>query len=155
MICQACGVEAPTKYVAFYQNIGMLVMRFSGGTEGYLCKSCIHGTFWKHTLTSLFLGWWGIISFFVNFFFILNNVGRYLTCLGMEPVPLGAEPPRLTDEVIARLQPRTERLIDRLNAGEDLDRVAESMALESGVTKGQVVLYVHALIEASQHRGQD
>ena len=27
MICQSCGVEAPTKYVAFYQNIGMLVMR--------------------------------------------------------------------------------------------------------------------------------
>lgn len=39
MICQSCGVEAPTKYVAFYQNIGALVMRFTRSAEGRMCKS--------------------------------------------------------------------------------------------------------------------
>ena len=58
MICQCCGVEAPTKYVAFYQNIGALVMRFTNSMEGNLCKSCIHSTFWKFTLTNTTLGWW-------------------------------------------------------------------------------------------------
>jgi hypothetical protein len=29
MFCQSCGVEAHTKYVAFYQNIGALFMRFT------------------------------------------------------------------------------------------------------------------------------
>ena len=34
MICQACGVEAPTKYVEFYQNIGAIFMRFHKSIQG-------------------------------------------------------------------------------------------------------------------------
>jgi hypothetical protein len=37
------------------------------------------------TLVSLLLGWWGVISFLLNPFFILNNLIRYLLCLGMKP----------------------------------------------------------------------
>jgi hypothetical protein len=151
MICQACGVEATTKYVAFYCNIGMLVMRFSKSAEGHMCKSCIHRTFWQFTLTNLTLGWWGLISFIVTPFLILNNLFRYLFCLGMEPVPPGAVQPELTKEVVERLQSRTDKLIDQLNRGDDFERVAENIAMETGVTKGQVALYIHALIAASQN----
>lgn len=84
MYCEACGVEAETRHVTFYQNIGALVVRFSNTADGYLCKSCIHKYFWSMTMTSLLLGWWGIISFIVNPFFILNNIIRYLGCLGMK-----------------------------------------------------------------------
>src|SRR5947209_6594826 len=105
MICQACGVEAATRYVAFYQNIGALVVRFSRSIEGNLCKSCIHRYFWTYTGTNLALGWWGMISFIINPFLILNNAGRYLFCLGMPPVAAGARAPELTDEAIDRLQP--------------------------------------------------
>jgi len=42
MICQACGVEAPTKQVEFRQNIGALIMRFHRTIKGQLCKSCVH-----------------------------------------------------------------------------------------------------------------
>src|SRR5262245_30525013 len=105
MICQACGIEAPTRYVAFYQNIGLLVMRLSKSIEGNLCKSCIHKHFWEFTGTNLILGWWGVISLIVTPFFILNNVGRYVFCLGMHPVPDKARKPTLTDEAIAQLQP--------------------------------------------------
>ncbi|WP_410971682.1 hypothetical protein, partial [Salmonella sp. SAL4437] len=31
------------------------------------------------------LGWWGFISFFVTPLVLLNNIGRYLLCLGMAP----------------------------------------------------------------------
>jgi hypothetical protein len=82
--CQACGVEAETRHVAFYQNIGALVVRFSKTVEGDLCKSCIHGCFWSMTTVNLLLGWWGVISFILNPFLILNNVIRYLGCLGMK-----------------------------------------------------------------------
>src|SRR5262249_52307306 len=105
MICQACGVEAPTKYVAFYQNIGALILRFSKSAQGELCKSCIQKYFWQFTLTNLVLGWWGVISFFVTPFFLLNNIVRYLLCLGMEPVPEGATPPRLTEEAGGQIKP--------------------------------------------------
>jgi hypothetical protein len=152
MICQACGVEAPTKHVAFYQNIGALVMRFSRTAEGDLCKSCIHKIFWSYTLINLFLGWWGVISFIVTPFFILNNVFRYLLCLGMAPVPAGAQVPRLTEAEITRLQPLTQELFDRLHQGEDFDYVAENIALKACVTKGQVALYVHALVSRAQQQ---
>lgn len=79
--CQMCGGYGPTKYVEFYQNIGALVMRFNKSIKGELCKNCITQTFWRFTLTDLFLGWWGVISFFVTPFYILNNLGRYLMSL--------------------------------------------------------------------------
>jgi hypothetical protein len=84
MYCESCGAEAETRHVAFYQNIGALIVRFTGSAEGNFCKSCIHRYFWSMTATCLFLGWWGIISFIINPFFILNNVVRYLCCLGMK-----------------------------------------------------------------------
>ncbi len=154
MICQRCGIEAPTKYVAFYQNIGALVMRFTKSIEGNLCKSCIHSTFWQFTLTNFVLGWWGVISFFLTPCFILNNVIRYVLCLGMDPVPPGATQPELTDAVLQRLQPLTDELIGQLNRGDDFERVADNIAMRAGVTKGQVALYVRALIAASQNSRQ-
>jgi hypothetical protein len=148
MICQNCGVEAPTKYVAFHQNIGALLVRFSKSIEGELCKSCIHRYFWAFSLTSLFLGWWGTISFFVTPFFLLNNIGRYIGSLTMKPVPPGATEPQLTEEVIEKLQPYTVELIRRLNEGGKFQEVAEDIAHLAGVTPGQIVCYVRALVES-------
>src|SRR5262249_4290602 len=102
MYCQACGFEAETRHVAFYQNVGVLIVRFSNTAEGNFCKPCIHSYFWSMTTISLFFGWWGVISFFLNPFFILNNVIRYLGCLGMKspaqnaPLREGAEDARPT-----------------------------------------------------------
>ncbi len=152
MICQNCGIEAPTKYVAFYQNIGVLIMRFSKSIEGELCKSCIHRYFWSFTGTNLFLGWWGTISLFLTPVFILNNVFRYVTCLTLPSVPPNAEPPQLTDEAIEKLQPYTQQMIDRLNEGRPYKEVAEDIAALAGVTPGQVVCYIRALIAAQQQR---
>ena len=72
MFCQSCGAEAPTKHVAFYQNIGALVMRFTSTIKGDLCKSCIHRHFWKFTLVNVTLGWWGLHSLIITPFFLLN-----------------------------------------------------------------------------------
>lgn len=145
MICQACGRDAPTKHVAFYQNIGALFMRFSRTVDGRICKSCVHRTFWKFTLTNLLFGWWGVISFFVTIFYLLNNTVQYLLCLDLGPVPPGATAPQLTDQIVQQLGPFTNKLLTQLNNGEDFERVAEDIALESGVTSGQVALYISRL----------
>ncbi|MFA4998602.1 MAG: zinc ribbon domain-containing protein [Candidatus Paceibacterota bacterium] len=84
--CQVCGDYAPTKYVEFYQNIGMFLARQSKSIKGKLCKNCINKNFGDFTLTTLFLGWWGIISFFLTPFYILNNIFRYLTCLRLKAI---------------------------------------------------------------------
>lgn len=147
MICQGCGVEAETKYVSFHQNIGALVVRFSRSVEGRLCKSCVHKHFWGMTATTLFLEWWGMISFIVTPFFLLNNVGRYLFCLGMAPVQSGASPPRLTDAAVERITPHAAELFSRLNEGEDFMAVASVIAERAGVTTGQVALFVQSQVQ--------
>jgi hypothetical protein len=83
MYCQACGANAATKYVAIHQNIGALIMRFSRSVQGNLCKSCVSKYFWEYTTINLFLGWWGIISFILNPFLIINNIYYYLSSLSM------------------------------------------------------------------------
>ena len=133
-----------------WTSIGALVMRFSKSVEGELCKRCIHRYFWSFTGTNLLLGWWGTISFCLNPFFILNNTFRYLMCLGMPGVPPDATPPQLTDEVIEKLRPYTDELIGRLNRGGKFEEVVEDIAHLAGVTPGQVIFYVRALIAAHE-----
>ena len=59
-------------------------MRFSKNAKGAFCKDCTNRFFWTYTGISLFLGWWGIISFFVTLFIIPNNIIRYLGTLSLE-----------------------------------------------------------------------
>jgi hypothetical protein len=152
MICQCCGVEAPTKYVEFYQNIGALLVRFHKAIKGNLCKNCIHKYFWEFTSINLLLGWWGTISFFLTPFLILNNLIRYLGTLSLPKVPPGATVPTLTQEVIDKLSPYTDELVTRIGA-ENSSEVVQSVAPRAGVTPGQVVLYLQSLYQqASQDR---
>ncbi|MCA9186897.1 MAG: hypothetical protein R3E01_09790 [Pirellulaceae bacterium] len=151
MICQDCGVEADTKHVTFYQNIGALVIRFPKSIDGNLCKSCVHRHFWTMTGVTLVLGWWGMISLIVSPFFVLNNVVRYVLCLGMSAVPPGAAPPELDDSAVQKVKPYVSELFERLNAGEDYHSVAKAVADKSGVTPGQVALFVRA-VAAMQDR---
>ena len=89
LICQVCGVEAPTRYVEFYQNIGAVFMRFRRSIRGNLCRDSIHSRFWTMTSITLAVGWLGLISLIIAPIFIINNLSRYLTVLGMPRVPQG------------------------------------------------------------------
>jgi hypothetical protein len=86
--CQLCGQPAPTKYVEFYRNVGLLVMRFHRSIKGNLCKHCIDRCFWDFTGKTILLGWWGIISFILTPFILLNNLLRFMTTLGMPRPPV-------------------------------------------------------------------
>jgi hypothetical protein len=79
--CRMCGARGPTQDVSFNQNIGLLVVRLTQTFEGPLCHPCVHRTFWQYTLVTLFLGWWGIISFFMTPFILLFNTIVYVVCL--------------------------------------------------------------------------
>src|SRR5271166_4930991 len=76
--CQVCGIEAPTGHVNFYQNIGMVFSRSHSNIQGELCRPCIKKYFKSYTLTTLFLGWWGLISLFVTPFALFGNIISYL-----------------------------------------------------------------------------
>lgn len=154
IICQSCGIEAPTRAIEFHQNIGALFMRFHKTCKGNLCKRCIHRRFWQFTATNLTLGWWGYISLVMTPVFTINNIVRYLGALGLAPVPKGATVPVLTPEAIAKLTPHGHGIVARLNQRESLDVVAREIAARAGVTPGQVVKYVVALAAARQQQLQ-
>lgn len=144
MRCQTCGCNAPTKYVEFYQNIGALVMRFSSSVKGELCKRCINKHFTSCTLITAAVGWFGMISFCLTPFFILNNIVRFCGTIGME---YGEATPRrpalhptesLTPEAVARLQPFHNELYARLQGGEDIDRITMDVGPRAGVSALQV-----------------
>ena len=150
MICQGCGIEAPTQKVLFVQHIGAVVMFFHKRIGGLLCRDCVNKYFRQYAGTTLVLGCWGIISMFATPVVLLIDVINYVRAWNLTPVPPGATVPQLTDTAIERLQPFTQDLISRLNAGEPLEQVAASIAGRASVTPGQVVVYLRALIEHSK-----
>lgn len=150
IVCQLCGVEAPTRHVEFHQNIGALVMRFSRSVKGQLCKNCVHSQFWQKTGITLGIGWLGTISLILAPVFVLMNTVQYLRAIGMPPTPKGALPPRLDATATERLGPVTEELFERLNRGEALAPVALDLGPRVGVTPGQVVMYLRAIAAAQR-----
>lgn len=123
MLCQNCGIEAPTREVTYYQNIGALVMRFHKKFQGRVCKRCLHKLFFEYAGISAVAGWWGVISMIVNPFMILIDIFQYLTRLTMPPVPANAKFPQLTQMEIDRLEPETTAIFQRLNTGANLETV--------------------------------
>ena len=145
ILCQACGIEAPTKKYVFLQNIGALVIRYHKQINCNLCKRCAHKYFWQFTGTTLVLGPWGTISLIAAPCFIINNIVRYFAIFGHAPVPPDARIPVLDQEAINKLGPVTDELIGRLNQKEAMADVARDLARRTGVTPGQIVKYVIAL----------
>jgi hypothetical protein len=151
MICHSCGIEAPTMKASFYQNIGALVVRWHKSVNGRLCKNCINKSFRDFTLTTLFLGWWGVLSFILTPIFLINNIFYFIKTRKLAPVPLAARKPTLTEGDIERIKPHAQDIILRLNANEDLDDVSKDVAMRAGVTPGQVAIFVIALAQAAQN----
>ena len=82
--CESCGLPAETKYVEFHENTGLIFMRQYRSVKGNLCKACINYFFWNLTGRTMLFGWWGVISFLVTPFFLLNNISRFIYTFGMK-----------------------------------------------------------------------
>ena len=145
MYCQACGANAPTRYVEFFLNVGMLFRRYERSIKGRMCKPCIHYHFWENTLVTLLMGWWGVISLIVTPFFLLNNLLRYVGCLFMR-----SRFPEVGVDVEAKLEPHLPVLLSRLKAGEKLRPVVKDLAPKAGVTVAEANAYLQALVR--EHR---
>ena len=86
--CEFCGERAPVTAVHYRQNTGMLIMRQSREWAGDACRTCGLRWFWKSTLHTFFLGWWGTISFIVTPFFILGNLHSLVKTLRIPSAPV-------------------------------------------------------------------
>lgn len=146
MICQVCGIEAPTLDLSFRQNIGLVILRQEKTISGRMCKRCCNKNFWNYSFITLFVGWLSPLSLILAPIYLLFNIYNLLKSFSLEPVPDDAEPPRLTEEAVQRIEPLTEVLFERLNAGEEFERVVTDVALRSQTTPGQVCVYMQAVL---------
>jgi hypothetical protein len=90
MPCQCCGVDGPTAPIRFRQNIGMGYARRTSEIAGDLCRPCIGQHFCSYTLTTLFLGWWGIVSVVLTPVILFANIRQYLSARRLPDPPLGS-----------------------------------------------------------------
>lgn len=82
--CHSCFLPKETKYVTLDQNIGMLFLRSHKSIKGKLCRSCIKKYSLKFSLITLLVGWIGTVSLLVTPIYIINNLYRYFSSLGMK-----------------------------------------------------------------------
>jgi hypothetical protein len=75
--CQVCRGPGPVAHAVFRQNVGALFARFEKRIEGNMCKSCLSQKFWPFTLTTLAVGWLGMISLVIAPIYILMNIVEY------------------------------------------------------------------------------
>ncbi|HET8630256.1 MAG TPA: hypothetical protein VFL91_22785 [Thermomicrobiales bacterium] len=153
-MCESCGAIAPTKYVRFYKNIGMLVVRQHGSVEGNFCRGCAANYFRDFTLTTALAGWWSPSSLIIAPLFIVNNLLCYLSVKLMKPSQAVSHQTELTPgvllqyetalttAVIHQLDAYVFEIVDRLDEGEDLEEVILDVAARSGVTVGQVQRFI-------------
>ena len=120
--------------------------------KGHLCKDCSNKYFWSFTGTTLFLGWWGVISFIVTLFIIPNNIIRYLGTLGLESPNPNTPPPTLSDNVIEKIKPYTVELFQRVNAGEAMETVARSIATRASASPSQVLAFAFAVAQVLKEK---
>lgn len=74
--CVVCGSE-PAAVLSIRRHVGMVFLQRFVKLRQPLCRDC--GTrevkhYTLRTLRTLWQGWWGYISFFVNFFVLAANV---------------------------------------------------------------------------------
>lgn len=90
--CQSCGLPVETKYVEFYENVGMVFMRQHRAVKGKLCKPCIDYYFWNLTGKTMLIGWWSMSSIIITPFILLNNIFRFIFTTGMKKPPVQIAP---------------------------------------------------------------
>jgi hypothetical protein len=133
--CDFCGARAETKQVEFRQNTGMLVMRQSKTWAGNSCRDCASKYFWKATLHTMFLGWWGTISLILTPIFIISNIGNFIKTRSLKTGPV------VTQKLLEEHRAYAESLL----ATKDRDTAVQVLAKESGVSYAEASAYVDSL----------
>lgn len=90
--CQSCGLPVETRYVEFYENVGMIFARQHRAVKGKLCKPCIDYYFWNLTGKTMLVGWWSMSSVIITPFILLNNLFRFVFATGMKKPPVQIAP---------------------------------------------------------------
>jgi hypothetical protein len=133
--CEACGAYGALMAGSYHQNTGMLVMRQHRQAKGSFCRTCHFRFYWRMTLHTAVLGWWGTISLVLAPLFILNNTGHFLVS---QTLPGNAE---VANDLLEQKREYARNLL----ATKDLVTVVEVLVRDTGATQEQVLEFVEDL----------
>jgi hypothetical protein len=68
-----CGA-APATTISIRRHVGLLILQRFVKVRQPLCRDCGLAAVRAFTLRTLWQGWWGYISFFVNWFVLVTNL---------------------------------------------------------------------------------
>ena len=80
--CQVCG-RGPTAVISVSRNVGMLVRRQFWSYKAPLCRDHGRQLALNWLLATLLMGWWGLISFFVNIGAVVTDLNALRVTLRM------------------------------------------------------------------------
>ncbi len=124
-----------------------MVIWIQRGIEARLCKNCIRKAFWRYSLSTLALGWWGVPAVFLTPVILAINLVQLLATRRLEPVPDNAQALELTPAALQELERRTDAVLDRIRRGQTYEEVVNETAQQARVTPGQVALFIVRLHE--------
>ena len=81
--CTICG-NYPARSITLRSETGKILWRVRRRLDGTYCRDCGTALFRSMTNRTMLLGWWGVISFFVNWFTIVQNLFARLSLSGMQ-----------------------------------------------------------------------
>ena len=70
--CDSCG-RAPARPITVRRHVGLLLLQQFVKAQVVACRPCGRALIRSYTLRTLWQGWWGAISFFVNWFVLAAN----------------------------------------------------------------------------------
>lgn len=119
----------------FFRNTGMVVFFRPERLAAQACRRCSVAAFVRMTGWTLLFGWWGLISFFVNFLFIGVNV---LTVVWALTLPSGSS--------IAKLKLAEQRdYALALLETKDFDTVVTVLVKATGAAPEVIESYLRSL----------
>ncbi|QSQ19444.1 hypothetical protein JY651_29485 [Pyxidicoccus parkwayensis] len=128
-------------------------MRRSYTTSGELCRRCLNAAFWHHTLRNLTLGWWGTISFFVTWYYLLSNIVTYVQArieIGKTRQRHAPRPVATGDDAFSILQPFEHNVRMQLRMGDAPEEIARHMVRLHGVEAAAALRFVERIRQAEE-----
>jgi hypothetical protein len=88
--CVSCGAR-PAALIPMERNVGMIVLRQQYRTDGPFCRNHAIANARRYLGLTLVLGWWGVISFLVNFKMVATDLVALRTAQAL-PAPTASVP---------------------------------------------------------------
>lgn len=142
-LCSKCSSIRPTRKLHFYRHVGLVAVYFHQEMKGEFCRSCAVSQGAQSLATCLVVGWWGVLSLFINTGCVLANL--FALILGLTVKRGESGPPLHLNSVVA-LNGRRAAMLEGLKKGTPLAQVASDTASRTDVPPEQVLQYLRLFI---------